>query len=490
MIIEGSESERDLLGSTEAGGVAIRGGLVRLVGYAAAIAVSLVALPILARHLGVEDFGRYVTVLSLITVASMVSDVGLNLVGLREYAVRDAPGRSRLVRNLVGMRTVVSVAGAVGATVFAAVAGYSDEMVFGTALAGVGLVLTMLQQAYTIPLQGDLRLGLVTALDLARHVLSVLGILLLALAGAGLVAFLAVPVPVGLVVLVASAVAIQRRYDIRPQFDRDEWRFLAREAAPVAVASAIGSLFYRSAIIVLSLMATAEETGYFGASFRVVEALMMVPSLLTAAAFPIVARAAGDDQRRLSYALQRLFEMAVILGTWTALSVVLGAESAIAFVGGDEYEPAVEILRIQAVALGISFLVTVWATGLWAVRGQRELAWANLVGVASAVLLTASLIPRYGAEGAAVGMVIAEGVLAALYAFALVRGRPHLRPTLESVPKTLAAAAVAGSAWFLPLPDLVEVGIATVLFFGVLAALRGIPVEIVHALRDRPRTST
>ncbi|MGH3079749.1 MAG: flippase [Gaiellaceae bacterium] len=485
MIIESSDRERDLLGSTEAGGLAIRGGMLRLGGYAASVAVSLVSVPVLARHLGVEDFGRYVTVLSLITIASMVSDVGLTLVGLREYAVRDHAGRVRLVRNLVGLRTLVSSIGAVGATVFAAAAGYGDAMVLGTALAGLGLVLTMVQQTYTIPLQGDLRLGLVTALDLARHTLAVVAILLLALVGAGLVAFLSIPVPVGVVALAAAALAIHRRFDVRPQFDAHEWRYLAREALPVAIASAIGSFFYRSAIIVLSIMATAQETGYFSASFRIVEAIQMVPALLTASAFPIVARAATNDPKRLAYSLQRLFDMAVILGAWAGLCVVLGAEPAIRFVGGPEYEPAVEVLRVQGIALALSFLVTVWATGLWAVRDQRALAGANAVGVASAVLLTAALIPGYGALGAAIGMAIAETLLAAIYAFALMRGRPHLRPELTSVPKTLAAVAVASAAWFAPVPDLVKVALATVLFFAVLAALRGMPTEIAHALRER-----
>lgn len=486
MAIELNE-QPDLLASTEAGGLAIRGGMLRLGGYAAGIALSLVAIPVLARHLGVDDFGRYITVLSLIAIVGMISDAGLTLVGLREYAVRDPAARVRLVRNLVGLRLVVSGLGAVAATVFALAAGYSDAMVFGTALAGVGLVLTMVQQTYTVPLQADLRLGLVTVLDLARHALSVLAILVLALAGAGLVEFLAIPVPVGLAVLVAAAYAIRGRSGVRPSFDADEWRYLAREAIPVAIASTIGSFFYRSAIIMLSLLATAEETGYFSASFRIVEAILMVPGLLTAAAFPIVARAAHDDHERLSYSLQRLFDMALILGAWTALCVVLGAGPAIDFVGGSEFGPAEPVLRVQGIALASSYLVTVWATGLWALRDQRALAWANAVGVATAVLLTASLIPSYGALGAAVAMTIAEALLTAIYGFALMRNRPHLRPSLTVVPKCVAAVAPAFALWFTPLPDLVKVLLGTVVFYALLAAFRGVPVEIKKALGERWR---
>jgi O-antigen/teichoic acid export membrane protein len=476
-----------VLASREAGGLAIRGGILRVGGYLAGIALALVAIPLLTRHLGVDDFGRYITVLSLIAIAGLISEAGLTVVGVREYAVRDAAARERLVRNLVGLRFVIAAIGAAAATLFALVAGYGEAMVVGTALAGVGLMFAVVQQAYAVPLQADLRLGLVTAFDLARQAITVLGILVLVLVGAGLVAFLATPIPAGLAVAVAGALVIRRQFDARPAFDRAEWRYLTREALPVAIASTIGSFFYRIAIIVMSLMATAKETGYFSASFRIVEAIMMVPGLLTAAAFPIVARASHDDKERLSYSLQRLFDMAVILGAWTAVCVVLGAGPAIDFVGGPDYEPAEEVLRVQGVALASTYLVAVWATGLWALREQRALAWANVAGVATAGLLTAALIPGYGALGAAIAMTAAEVFLAALYAFVLMRRRPYLRPELGIVPRTLVAAAPALGLWFTPLPDIVNVVLATAVFFALLVALGGMPVEVKKALVDRWR---
>lgn len=476
-------SEADILASEEAGGLAIRGGILRVGGYAAGLAFALVSIPFLTRHLGVDEFGRYVTVLALIAIAGLISEAGLTVVGVREYSVRDAEGRARLVRNLVGLRALIAAIGVAAATAFALAAGYSDAMVLGTLLAGIGLVLTVVQQAYTIPLQADLRLGLVTALDLARQVLSVAAILALVAAGAGLVEFLAVPVPVSFVVAAATVLAVRRNRIVRPAFDWDEWRYLTREALPVAIASTIGSFFYRIAIIMMSLIASAEETGYFSASFRIVEAIIFVPGIVAASAFPIVARAAHDDRVRLAYSLQRLFDIAVILGAWTAVGVVLGAGPAMELVGGSEFEPAEPVLRIQGVALASTFLVAVWASGLWALREQRALAWANAVGVAAAAGLTAALIPDWGAQGAAVAMVIAEVLLAAIYAVLLMRGRPQLRPSLTTVPKTFVAAALALALWFAPLPDVVKVVVATVLFFGVLAALRGIPVEVTRALR-------
>jgi O-antigen/teichoic acid export membrane protein len=479
--------QADILSAKGAGGLAIRGGILRVGGYVAGILLLLVAIPFLTRHLGPDGFGRYVTVLSLIAIVAMVSDAGLTVVGVREYAVRDAVRRERLVRNLVGLRAMVAAIGVAGATLFALVAGYSAAMVVGTALAGTGLVLMVVQQAYTVSLQGDLRLGLVTAFDLLRQSLTVVGILALVAADAGLVSFFALSVPVALAVLSFTALAVRRRTVVRPSFDPGEWRFLIRQTLPLAVATSFGAFFYRIAIIMMSLIATAEETGYFSASFRIVEAIIVVPGLVTAAAFPILARAAHDDRDRLVHSMQRLFEVAVILGTWTAVSIVLGAEPAIRFVGGPEFESAVPVLRVQGIALASSFLVAVWAAGLWALHEQRGLAWANGVGVVAAAGLTAALIPGSGALGAAIAMTIAEALLAATYAIVLLRGRPYLRPSLSVVPKALVAAAPALALWFTPLPPIVNVPLGTVFFFAILVALRGLPEGFMSAFVNRKR---
>jgi O-antigen/teichoic acid export membrane protein len=237
----------------------------------------------------------------------------------------------------------------------------------------------------------------------------------------------------------------------------------------------------------MSLLATPDETGYFSASFRVVEAILLVAGLVTASAFPVVARAAHDDRTRFGYSMQRLFEVGVILGVWTTVCVVLGAKPAMGIVGGSEFEDAAPVLRVQGLALASSFLVAIWATGLWSMRRQHALAWANLVGVALAVGLTALLIPDYGAIGAAVAMIVAESVLAAMYAVALMRGNAHLRPTLSVVPKT-ALAGVAGLAlWFAPVADVAKVVIATCVFFGVLVVLKAIPGELTTAVVERWR---
>jgi O-antigen/teichoic acid export membrane protein len=475
--------ESDVLDSSEAGGLAARGVAVRLVGYSAGLALTLVSASLLTRHLGVVDFGRFVTVSSLIVIVAILADAGLTTVGVREYAVRDAKGRHRLMRNLVALRLVVAAIGLGGAVLFAFVAGYGRVLVAGTAFAGIGLVFTMAQHTYIIPLTAELRLGRATMLDLLRQALTTVGIVSLVIAGAGLLAFFILPIPVGIAVLAATLVAIRGHPGMRPRADREEWRYLVVETLPAAAASVLASLFYRVAIVMMSVIATAVQTGYFSASFRVVEAIVAVPSLIVGSAYPVLSRAADTSQRRLSHWFQRLFEICVILGAWSALVLTVGAKPVINLVAGADFAPAVPVLRIQGLALAATFLVALFGGTLWVVRAKRELVVGTVAGVAAAIALTAVLVPIAEAKGAAIAMTCAETLLAAWLGLALLRPRPELRPSFGVVPKVLVALAAGAALAFVPLPDVLAVVLGSLAYFGVLFMLGGIPTELRHAMR-------
>ncbi len=86
------EAVDDVLRSPSAGGKVVRGGALRAVGYGAAIIVGTATAALLLRHLGVDDFGRYVTVTALLGIVAA-------LAGLRSHShgqPRDGDAQGRL----------------------------------------------------------------------------------------------------------------------------------------------------------------------------------------------------------------------------------------------------------------------------------------------------------------------------------------------------------------------------------------------------------
>ena len=188
-------------------------------------------------------------VLALIGVVALVSDAGLTLVGLREYANRDAAGRARLLDSLMALRLAVVI---VGVARSPAASPRSPATRPSTSSArrsrGSASCSLVVEQTCSIALASQLRFGAVTVLEVVRAALTAAALLALVALGAGVTLAARDRVPVSAVVALLAR-RMLRGHGLRPRFDRSEWVHLVREAIPVAIASSIGSLFYRSAIV-------------------------------------------------------------------------------------------------------------------------------------------------------------------------------------------------------------------------------------------------
>lgn len=471
----------DVLGSAAAGPAAIRGGALRIGGYGAGVLLSLVSAALLFRHLGVVETGYYVTVLSLVAVVGGVSDAGLTAIGVRELSVRDRSGRDAFARNLLGLRIVLTGAGLVLAVAFAVLAGYPGTLVAGTVLAGIGLLFQSLQATLSISLMSALRLGWVTTAELVRQVASTVLIVAGVLAGGGLLVFLSVPIAASLAMLLLTAALVRHDIPLLPAFSRGAWRELLRDVLPYSIAVAAGVVYFRIAVLLVSLIASEEQTGFFSASFRVVDVLVAIPALMMSAVFPIFSRAASDDRARLAYGLARTFDVTVICGAGAIVMVALGAPVAIEVVAGNDFSPAADVLRIQSVAVGASFVGAFWAFALLSLRLHREILVINLLALALVGALVGVLTAAEGAEGAALGTAVAEVAILLVYPFALL-GHRELVPSFRILPRVALALAPALAVGLLPLPALVELISGSGIYIGLVLALRALPEELLAAM--------
>jgi O-antigen/teichoic acid export membrane protein len=472
------------LDSPAAGGRVIRGGALRVATYVAGVGLGIGSAALMTRHLGVEDFGKYVIVTSLIAMVAGLSEAGVANIAAREFATREPAERNRLIANVLGLRLAVACLGMVAAVGFAVLADYDRAMILGTLLAGVGLVLGTAQQTYAIPIGVALRFGWLSALDLLRQAAFVALVVVLVFADAGLLPFLAATIPASAVALALAVPLVHRTAPLLPRFDRAEWLRVGRLVGVYAAAAAVGTIYVSAVVVTTSLVGTDDQSGYLGAAFRVFTVLVAIPILLVGSAFPVLARAASTDRERLQYAIQRLIDIALIAGTWVALSTVLGADVAIELVAGGDFQPAVPVLQIQGVALLASFLAITGALVLVALHRHMALLIGNVVALVGSIVLTAVLVQSSGAKGAAVATLLGEAGLVGLYAIALFGSRA-VRYDLELVPRVAAAGLLAFVLVFTPLDRVPLLVVSTLVYWGALYLLRGIPHEVIAALRRR-----
>jgi O-antigen/teichoic acid export membrane protein len=453
-----------------------------VIGYVGGVLISLGTAAILVRHLGIRGFGRYVTVTSLIALVGGVTEAGAAVYGIREYVVRDRPERRHLLQSLLTMRLALASGGVAVAACFALATGYAQALVLGTLICGAGLLVQIVTDILSVPLQAQLILGRLAVVEFARRVMTLLAIAALAALGASLLPFFAVTVLVGAAAMAAMAWLVRGDLSIRLRFDRDTWRALFAETLPYAIALSIAAVYFYVTVVVMSLVSTPTQTGLFATSFRVTQAALTIPSLLLTAIFPLLSQR-GRSHADVAASVGKVFRLAVICGAWMSLAIVLGASLIIRLIAGHGAPGAVSVLQIQGVVLIFSFISTSSALSLVALRRYRPLIVASSVALALNIVLDLLLIPATGAEGGALADVLTEAIMASVITFSLVKALSGRGLDLSFLPALVAASAVAGATALLPVGAVVRVAGATVLYVGVLLLTHTLPRELGEATR-------
>lgn len=476
----------DELDSPEAGGRFIRGGLVRLLTFGAGVLFSLGSVPLVTRHLGPTGYGYFGTISAMVFIIGGFTEGGLTTLAIREYTNSVPAERASLLRNLIGLRVTTTVLAVLCVALVTAIGGSPSRIPLGVLLAGAGLTVTIVAENMTIPLLVGLRITTSALVDLLRQAVLAGTYIGLVLVGAGLLPFLGATLLSGAVMFGAIAVVLKNEVVARPAFDLAVWRRLLRQTLPYAVAAAVGVVYFREALVLIEYLSTTRQAGYYAAAFRIVEVLATLPWIVVSAGFPIFTRAARDDRARLRYGLQRLFEVAALMGLWMALCVLVAAHLGIDVVAGNRYHPAVSVLRIQGLAVLTSFMVATFGFALLSLRLYRALLWCNAAAVTVATVLSLVLIPTDGARGAAIAATAAEAILAVAYAISVARHDPALRVSLRVVPRVVLAAGVAAAAAYTASGSgIVRLLIVTFVYFAIALLLRAVPFELWNALLRR-----
>ncbi|MGO9901073.1 MAG: polysaccharide biosynthesis C-terminal domain-containing protein, partial [Solirubrobacteraceae bacterium] len=463
---------------------------IRLVAFAVTVLLSVGSSALLFRHLKVVDSGYYATIMSLVTLCGGLTDAGLSAIGVRELATRDREGRRSLMRDLSGIRLALAALGVGAAVAFAAIVDYGSARVLGTAIAGVGMVLIVLQDTYAINLTARLQIGWLAVADVVRVAVLSLVIVVLVVADAGLLPFYAAGIPAALSVAVLTGRLVRRDVPLMPSFRPRAWRGLLRDTVAYSLATAVIAVYFRVAIILVSLISTGQQTGYFAVSSRVIDVLLSVPPLLVGVTFPIFARAARDDLARLSYAVGRVFDVLVIVGFGVALALSVGAPFIIVVVGGPLFHPAEAVLRIQGLALIASFIGSVWAYTLLSLHRHREILITSLTALLVSIVLVGTLASVDGARGAAIGTVISETTFVLMLTWATYRAGMRPEIAWSALPRVVGAATLGASVLAIPdLADVVRLALALVLYLGGLLLLRAVPMEILEQLPSWSRAA-
>lgn len=468
-----------------------RSSLLQISGKLAGIFFGLGTFYVLLHFFGTEGYGVFTTALTYVTFFSIVVDFGLTITTAQMIAEKGADEK-RILSNLFALRVV-------SALIFMTLAPLSawflpgNEKIFpliciGSATYFFGAISQMFIGVF------QKRLELVTPVlaEMGSRAIALAGVLFVGLTTQSLFhATIAFTVGAFLQVLV-MLIATHRRISLRFSWDFSLWKEIISRSWPIGLSIFFNLLYLKGDVLFLWAMGKTDvEIGHYGAAYKVVDILTMVPVTFMGLMLPILTLAWTSKNKTLftkrmqqTIDLFALIAIPFMFGAWALGVPLMTAIKPDLVLAG-------QLLWVLVPAAVVVFFGSLFGHVVVALQAQRPMTWNYCVVAVLGVIGYLLLVPPFGAWGAAFVTLACESAIAVLACIVVRRRwREHisLSITLKAILASIVMLLVINGAQILLAPFsptsslMVSLILGVIVYIGSIALFKGPTLHDVKRL--------
>ena len=363
---------------------------------------------LMARYLGVADFGVITFAVGFTELFVFFTDPGLNTLIVRDVA-RDKSVGPKYIGNVSVMKSIFIFVFFGWLALFVHVLGYSKQTIHVVYLIAIHIILRAFSNMLYALFQAHEKLEYQAFGGILSNCFVLLGVLV-AISLELSVLSIALVYVIGSALDLIYALAICRVKFLWPrlQVDWNFWKKSLKEAWPLGTTSVFFIIYFRIDIVMLSMFKGDPDVGVYGAAYRISEILTLFPMIFMSAIFPVLSsyfkNSKSSFQKAYEKSIKYLFYLALLL----ALLTMLFAQKIIVLVYGEVYEGAVAALQILVWGTALMYVTTIQGTTFVAANRQLLRMKFLLMAVVLNISLNFLAIPKYGYIGASITTVISE----------------------------------------------------------------------------------
>ncbi len=451
---------------------------------------------VMLRVLSLKDAGTYTYLVVIIGWFDILTNFGLNTFLTRDVA-RDPGAAAFYLRRTSVLRVLLGIAWLPILLLFLAVERRFDPSPLDAGgLLAIGLLyLSLLPSSLNSGLSALFyaleKAEIPAAISTMSAIVSVILRLGALLAGFGIVGLAGANIAVNFVTLAllfSAALPLIRGQNRAA--GATTYRLMIYESWPLMLNHLLATMFFKIDVTLLEWIKGKDVVAQYGAAYKWVDAIGVIPSFFTIALLPVMARQAQDDRPGLLRNYQLAVKMLVMVALPVAVVTTFLAPTLVALLGGARYLPdGAYALQLMIWFIPIGWINSLTQYVLIAVNLQRPLRWPYVAGVLFNIAANLLLIPAFSYQASSVITILSEVVLQVGF-YVLIRralgdvnwGALLMRPAIAAA----TMFAVLAITWNIAQPFGAIVGLiaAGVVYPGALLVLR--PLDSAEIERLAP----
>lgn len=446
---------------------------------------SLVVTALVARHLGTNDYGVLLLLLSYAALFSPISNLGL-----RPYSVREiAASRERaleIVEDMLVLRFSLALFAVVIVGVYLVLVNHQIPLALVVLLV-IQLVFNALAGCFIDGLCGVESMKSVATSMGGSGIIVQIACILAVVLKANLLGVVGAYTLGSLSMFGISWYLFNKRvgtFTLRPlhlhhwKHIQNSWTFLFQNL--------IGTIRQRIDVVLINSFLGAHAAGIYGSALSLIQRLDTVYDGIATALFPRAANLHGASNDELKNLVRAAFKVVLVISTPIAVGLYGVADNVITLIFGAQYQDSTAVLRILALGIPLTFCYGIMFEVLRATRHERLVLRFSTIATVLSVGYMVIGIKQFGVVGAAIAflMGLITLVIPATIAYWRKMGSPVALKDVMGI--AFANLVMGGILWFMrDLHLAIKIVVSAIVFGVLIVALRIITVAMIKAILGR-----
>lgn len=366
------------------------------------------AFAYLARLCGPAGFGYIEWAAAVLMCASLIVDQGFSAYGAREIAKHPAK-TAALAAEIITARFILAAISYLAVVLFAF--WFVNEWTVAKLLLIYGLSLFALPLLLQWIFQGHDRMRLVALIQLVRQITFVAIVFALVRSANDLLLVGAAEVASVICAAAFSIWLYKRNFPSDARARPTLSAKLLREGTPIGFSQMFWVVKMFGATLIIGLIATAEDTGYFAGAMRIFIALHTFVWLYYFNLLPSLSRAWQQGSDKFSELIHSSMRIVVVVGLLAGIVWFLTAPFVMTTVYGQSFAPGGGALQWLAGACLAAAISGHYRFGLIAAGLQNKEMLTSAFGALTAIILVPLGYFQWGTSGAAAALCVGEIVV-------------------------------------------------------------------------------
>ncbi|BBL61305.1 flippase [Methanobrevibacter arboriphilus] len=378
---------------------------------------------LLARYLGVSDFGIMNFAISFTSIMSIFIDLGINTYITRDLS-RSPELSQKYIGNAIPLKIFLSILSFIATLVILLIMDYNLLSIQVVLLFAIQTIFLSMGWLFNGVFQAFSKMKYQAIGIIINSSLILSGTLLLTYFNLGLIA-------VALSYMVGSIITLIYLYNniknkiVIPkiQIDLDFWKKSIKQAIPFGITGIFTTIYFMIDTVMISFMVGNTAVGIYSSAYKIITVFTTIYTVYTYVVFPLMSKLYKDSEDLLKISYEKSIKYLIMIMLPFAIGITIYSEDIITLIYGKSYIFAGDVLKI--LIWNVLFIMINGASTSLLNSSNSEVAVTKINGLACLVNVVLNLFLIYYLSyiGASIATIITGVIIFILMTYIILKNK-------------------------------------------------------------------